>query len=857
MSEIECAMNSDLPTWDSNRWRNTRISRNESHANGPTSPRIQDSPQHPGPQPSGLNPTNPMSQKATHETFVLDSWIGKSRGMGSRVCDLPRLTEPYAAATEASTYLFHPQQRHSLNYGPQQLANDSPRETSAGTWRSLQHEDRRESTNHTADAPLLTLQIPQPLDLHRPSTLNTPSLSNGRPHSNNDRRPAASTATASTLLPSFAALQEHTDRVENGAETKVASMLPLYRSQERSTAPSFLSRNFSPPNLLKRLGEPLDRGEIQSSKRPHSGASGDQAYQLGRQGSIDYSARAPRRNPSPPPADSVPGSAHPRLSSPNFERCGSQRTLPSPSSRAYPASAAPSVAYNTAQSGSSPATSYQPPSTIHTASSTSATSQHIADLQHQVTLQSLALQTLQSEYASLLQKLQRERVKSQTIEKKTSAADQEVNDLTGKNEDLTEQVKTLEAQLEESERKREDQRQEAAREKEQWGRMLEMSGRLQNRADAEKQRLLEEKNYLTQRLARHDETGTQRPDEQPKQDFPQAERLRFDSHGSGSEQHPDMANAKKYMPSNGISNQHDQHSLEQEVVSLRTRVHALRTTLEGVRRHNEELEVTTRGFLEQTGLLWSNVSRALDDDNSHESRAMSVSRTKIVNTNETWTQKPPENSQQPGLPQSPASTRQPGTLEIIKDGKISLANIAEVSRAKSAEPQELGFHVPTTTSSPEELIKALGPVPTPLPPIRYPPPTTSWTPITPSSQNDKPTEPVSAFAPSFPPGYIGHHRPALSSPRSHHSSNADGNGDETSSSPGTGRRSPDTYNSEPEPSTTRPTTSQSVLTLARPALSHFHSHSFHGHTRSAEWMPPPPPPPKSELTYMTQTGTHA
>ena len=168
MSEIECAMNPDLPTWQSNRWRTATISHNESHS-GPTSSSVQESPQQLGPQPSGPNAANLMSQKTTLETSVLDSWIGKSRPMSSKACDLPRLTEPYAAATEASTYLLPSQQRHGLNCGPQQSANTSPRETSTGTWRSLQHNDRRESSSHTTDAPLLTLQIPQRLGTYKTS----------------------------------------------------------------------------------------------------------------------------------------------------------------------------------------------------------------------------------------------------------------------------------------------------------------------------------------------------------------------------------------------------------------------------------------------------------------------------------------------------------------------------------------------------------------------------------------------------------------------------------------------------------------------------------------------------------------
>jgi hypothetical protein len=150
--------------------------------------------------------------------------------------------------------------------------------------------------------------------------------------------------------------------------------------------------------------------------------------------------------------------------------------------------------------GSSPTSANQAPTSIHTATTSTAASQHIAELQHQVTLKSLSLQTLQSEYTSLLQKSQRDRLKSQTFEKKATAADQEINDLTARNEELTEQIKTLETQLEECEKKRETERSDAVREKDQWGRMLEMSGRLQAKNADDRQKLVHEKESLQQRL---------------------------------------------------------------------------------------------------------------------------------------------------------------------------------------------------------------------------------------------------------------------------------------------------------------------------------------------------------------------
>lgn len=206
----------------------------------------------------------------------------------------------------------------------------------------------------------------------------------------------------------------------------------------------------------------------------------------------------PSRNYSPTLSDSWASSVHPHQHSPGF-RGRSPKPLPSPSSMAATSHRA-SLSGLAVQPERSSTTVNQPPLSIHAASTSTAASQHISDLQHQVTLKSLALQTLQSEYTSLLQKFQRDRLKSQTFEKKTVAADQEVNELTTRNEELTEQVKTLGMQLEDSEKKRETERADAVREKEQWGRMLEMSGRLQAKSADDRQKLVQEKTDLQQRL---------------------------------------------------------------------------------------------------------------------------------------------------------------------------------------------------------------------------------------------------------------------------------------------------------------------------------------------------------------------
>lgn len=268
-----------------------------------------------------------------------------------------------------------------------------------------------------------------------------------------------------------------------------------------------MARSLSPTGAPKRGPDDSESVENDLIKRQRTASYNDGYLErFHAAGRLDEQRRAsdslqknePSRTFSPAHSDSWASSAQPQQQSPSFYG-RSLRPLPSPSSMAtasqkgfWNGSAAPP--------GSSPTSANQAPTSIHTAPTSTAASQHIAELQHQVTLKSLSLQTLQTEYTSLLQKSQRDRLKSQTLEKKSMAADQEINDLTTRNEELTDQIRILETQLEECEKKRETERSDAVREKEQWGRMLEMSGRLQAKNADDRQKLVHEKESLQQRL---------------------------------------------------------------------------------------------------------------------------------------------------------------------------------------------------------------------------------------------------------------------------------------------------------------------------------------------------------------------
>jgi hypothetical protein len=341
----------------------------------------------------------------------------------------------------------------------------------------------------------------------------------------------------------------------------------------------------------KRQLECPETDELHSNKRLRTNSHIENHLEIAPMfGHLDDKRRAseslqrthPSRNYSPTLSDSWAGSVHPHQHSPGFHG-RSPKPPPSPSSMAATSHRA-SLSSHTVQPGRS---SIAAPS-IHAASASTAASQHVADLQHQITLKSLSLQTLQSEYTSLLQKFQKDRLKSQTFEKKTVAADQEVNELTMRNEELAEQVKLLGTQLEECEKKREAERSDAVREKEQWGRMLEMSGRLQAKSADDRQKLVQEKSDLQQRLLiRENEAAINAsksgssPDTIAPSTGQKAANTETENKTTDEERNAQM-----------IALQRDNHVLQ-------TRTNMLRSTLERVESHYASIMEKRREVFEQ------------------------------------------------------------------------------------------------------------------------------------------------------------------------------------------------------------------------------------------------------------------
>ena len=127
-------------------------------------------------------------------------------------------------------------------------------------------------------------------------------------------------------------------------------------------------------------------------------------------------------------------------------------------------------------------------------------STHLQDLQHQVSVKTLAYTTLQREYDSLLQKLERQRTKCSTLEKKFEVSDAEINTLTDERDRLLAQIGDLESQLEDLVKARDCARKEVVVNGAQYMRIVEMASKLQAQSAREKSKWDKEKKVLEARI---------------------------------------------------------------------------------------------------------------------------------------------------------------------------------------------------------------------------------------------------------------------------------------------------------------------------------------------------------------------
>jgi DNA repair exonuclease SbcCD ATPase subunit len=130
----------------------------------------------------------------------------------------------------------------------------------------------------------------------------------------------------------------------------------------------------------------------------------------------------------------------------------------------------------------------------------SAQSADLQDLQHQVRVKIIELQTLQREYDTLLQNLERQKTKCATFERKLEVSDMKINSLREEKERLLAQVTAVEGHIEELQQSRDEARQQLVANGAQYVRIMDMANRLQSQSAEAKKKWETEKARLEQRV---------------------------------------------------------------------------------------------------------------------------------------------------------------------------------------------------------------------------------------------------------------------------------------------------------------------------------------------------------------------
>ncbi|KAF2488323.1 hypothetical protein BU16DRAFT_230923 [Lophium mytilinum] len=250
--------------------------------------------------------------------------------------------------------------------------------------------------------------------------------------------------------------------------------------------------------------------------------------------------------------------------------------LPSPSSMNFPTS------------------SILPPiSPPHSHAQNAAQASHLQDLQHQVSIKTLAFQTLQREYDSLLQKLERQRTKCATLEKKFEVSDVEINSLTDEKEKMQSQLAGFEAQVEELQQSRDEARRQLVANGAQYMRIMEMASRLQAQGAEDRRRWEAEKAELEGRIKMLEEAmvvGTERP----------GPGEAVQSQPSSSSDVP-MASLGQMPPS--VSSAETVAVLRAEIGRLRARTQSLETALQAMRDESVSIQTAAQTIVAAGGKM--------------------------------------------------------------------------------------------------------------------------------------------------------------------------------------------------------------------------------------------------------------
>jgi chromosome segregation ATPase len=223
----------------------------------------------------------------------------------------------------------------------------------------------------------------------------------------------------------------------------------------------------------------------------------------------------------------------------------------------------------------------------------SAQATHLQDLQHQISVKTLAFQTLQREYDSLLQKLERQRTKCATLEKKFEVSDVEINSLLEEKERLNAQVAMLESQVEELQQSRDETRKQLVANGAQYMRIMEMANRLQAQGADDKRRWETEKAELQQRIKVLEEamvTGTQRP-------------TPYTDEGAHSSSLPIIQGHTEAPSPSSSSSTETIKVLRAEIGRLRLRTQGLETALQTMREESVAIQDAAKSLMKSGGKI--------------------------------------------------------------------------------------------------------------------------------------------------------------------------------------------------------------------------------------------------------------
>lgn len=309
----------------------------------------------------------------------------------------------------------------------------------------------------------------------------------------------------------------------------------------------------------------------------------------------------------------------PRISTMNPPR-GPGRQLPSPPGRSIPSPTSvnfPSPLAPTFGSASQPV-NLPPPSAIHqspmnsylppigSSRPDSAMQAHSAALQHEVSVQKIALSTLQTEHDKLLAAYLRSQTRASALEKKHNVSDAEIISLTEEKIRLQSQVMELEKDIEDISKSRDECRQSAVAEVNQYVDMVKKASQLEMMAAEDRKNWNIKRGELEKRIEAlkigiHQKdtsmsTGVNTPNTSVSQDaegitaaFETLDRLRKEQMGESVHpptSEPQTAHVEKV------------RILEEEVRTLRNQCDEMKTALHTIRDNSRSME----GLLKALGL---------------------------------------------------------------------------------------------------------------------------------------------------------------------------------------------------------------------------------------------------------------